>query len=269
MNLKKQLYTIFENPKKHKFGIIIQALIFLNISISIIIMFLQTEKSLIEYFDIFKIINMINVILFTFEYILRVYAVGFNSRIKRINYMSRPMMLIDLIAILPFYLSFFNLDFGFLRALRILRIFKLFRLAKFAEFDGLILSLLKDKKEEFIFIVITLFVLVITITPLVYYFEKDVQPEVFSSMGTTMWWAVITFTTVGYGDMYPVTLMGRILTTFVSFLGIAFYAIPGSIFTSALLEKINDKKQRKIEERKREEIAKEKAKEMKKENTEL
>ena len=108
MNLKKQLYSIFENPKKHKFGIIIQALIFLNISISIIIMFLQTEKSLIEYFDIFKIINMINVILFTFEYILRVYAVGFNSRIKRINYMSRPMMLIDLIAILPFYLSFFK-----------------------------------------------------------------------------------------------------------------------------------------------------------------
>ena len=78
-----------------------------------------------------------------------------------------------------------------------------------------------------------------------------VQPEVFSSMGTTMWWAVITFTTVGYGDMYPVTLMGRILTTFVSFLGIAFYAIPGSIFTSALLEKINDKKQRKIEEKKK------------------
>jgi voltage-gated potassium channel len=79
-----------------------------------------------------------------------------------------------------------------------------------------------------------------------------------------MWWAVITFTTVGYGDMYPVTLMGRILTTFVSFLGIAFYAIPGSIFTSALLEKINDKKQRKLEEKERA-----KAKEVKKENTEL
>ena len=269
MNPKKQLYAIFENPRKHKYGILIQSLIFLNISISIIVMFLQTEKNLSEYFDIFKIINMINVMLFTLEYILRVYAVGFNPRIKRINYMSRPMMVIDLIAILPFYLTFFNIDFGFLRALRILRIFKLFRLAKFAEFDSLILSLLKDKKEEFIFIVVTLLVLVITITPLVYYFEKDVQPEVFTSMGTTMWWAVITFTTVGYGDMYPITLMGRILTTFVSFLGIAFYAIPGSIFTSALLEKINDKKQRKIEEKEREELAIQKAKEIKKENTEL
>ena len=69
-----------------------------------------------------------------------------------------------------------------------------------------------------------------------------------------MWWTVITFTTVGYGDMYPITLMGRILTTFVSFLGIAFYTIPGSIFTSALLEKINDKKQKRKEKEEREKI---------------
>lgn len=255
MNPKKQLYTIFENPKKHKYGIFIQALIFFNISISIVVMFLQTEKSLSEYFDILEMINIINVIIFTIEYVLRVYAVGFNPRIKRINYVTRPMMIIDLIAILPFYLSFFNLDFGFIRALRVLRIFKLFRLAKFAEFDTLILSILKDKKEEFIFIVITLLVLVITVTPLVYYFEKDAQPEVFTSMGTTMWWAIITFTTVGYGDMYPVTFMGRVLTTFVSFLGIAFYAIPGSIFTSALLERINEKKQRKLEEKEKKQKA--------------
>lgn len=269
MNLKKELYIIFEKPKNHKYGIVIQSLIFLNIIISVIIMFLQTEKSLSEYFYIFNTINTINIIIFTIEYITRIYAIGFNSRVNRIKYMSRPMMLIDLIAILPYYLSFFNLDFGFLRALRILRIFKLFRLAKFAEFDDLILSIIKSKKEEFIFIVITLLILVITITPLVYYFEKDVQPEVFTSMGTTMWWAIITFTTVGYGDMYPISFMGRLLTTFVSFLGIAFYAIPGSIFTSALLEKINDNKQKKLEAEKKEEQERLRANEVKKENTEL
>jgi len=253
MNIKKELHLIFEFPRKHKYGILIQSLIFVNIFISIIIMFLQTEKSLFEYSNILSTINTINMILFTIEYILRVYAVGFGTKQRRIKYIFKPMMLIDLIAILPYYLSMFNLDFGFLRVLRTLRIFKLFRLTKFAEFDGMVLSIIKDKKEEFIFIAITLVVLLITITPLVYYFEKDAQPEVFTSMGTTMWWTVITFTTVGYGDMYPVTLMGRILTTFVSFLGIAFYAIPGSIFTSALLEKINDKKQKKREQKEREE----------------
>lgn len=257
MNIKKELHTIFEYPRRHKYGILIQSLIFLNIFISIIVMFLQTEKSLASYSHVFYAINFANVMIFTLEYIARVYGAGFNYKIKRIKYMTKPMMLIDLIAILPFYLSLFNLDFGFLRALRILRIFKLFRLTKFAEFDGLVISIIKDKKEEFIFIAITLVVLLITITPLVYYFEKDAQPEVFTSMGTTMWWTVITFTTVGYGDMYPITLMGRILTTFVSFLGIAFYAIPGSIFTSALLEKINHKKQRRKEKEEREQKEKE------------
>jgi len=244
MNIKKELYTIFENPKRHKYGVLIQVGIFLNIFISIIILFLETEKSLEEYFPLFETINFINIIIFTIEYILRVYSITYAHKTRRIKYVFKPLMIIDLIAILPFYLSMFNLDFGFLRALRILRIFKLFRLAKFAEFDSLIGSIIKEKKEEFIFITIALFILLLTVTPLVYFFEKEAQPEVFTSMATTMWWAIITFTTVGYGDMYPVTLMGRILTTFVSFLGIAFYAIPGSIFTSALLEKLNDKKQR-------------------------
>lgn len=250
INLKKELYTIFEHPTRHKFGILIQVGIFLNILISIVILFLQTEKSLSHLFDLFETINFINVMLFTLEYILRVYSITYTHKIKRIKYIFKPMMIIDLIAILPYYISLFNLDFGFLRALRIIRIFKLFRLAKYAEFDNLIISILKEKKEEFLFITITLFVLVLTVTPLVFYFENKVQPDVFSSMSVTMWWAVITFTTVGYGDMYPITLMGRILTTIVSFLGIAFYAIPGSIFTSALLEKINDKKRKKQERKK-------------------
>jgi len=245
MDMKKSLYTIFEEPTKHKFGSTVQFMIFSNIIISIIVMFLETEKDFSEYFPIFAVINKINVALFTIEYILRLYSITHQENKHRIKYALSPYMLIDLIAILPFYLSLFNFDFGFLRALRIIRIFKLFRLTKFAHFDNLMGEILREKKEEFIFIFVALMVLVLTITPLVYFAEKDVQPEVFSSMGTTMWWAIITFTTVGYGDMFPVSTMGRILTSFVSFLGIAFYAIPGSIFTSALLEKINDKKKNK------------------------
>ena len=247
MELKKNLYTIFEEPSKHTYGMFIQIIIFTNITISILVMFLLTEASLSEYFTLFEIVNKMNVTLFTIEYILRLYCISYVTSKKRIRYALSPYMLIDLIAILPFYLSLFDIHFGFLRALRIIRIFKLFRLSKFAQFDDLISQILKEKKEEFLFIFIALLVLVLTITPVVYFAEKDAQPEVFTSMGTTMWWAIITFTTVGYGDMYPVTVLGRIMTSFVSFLGIAFYAIPGSIFTSALLEKMNEKKKKKKE----------------------
>ena len=261
MQIKKDLYLIFENPNEHKYGMMIQGLIFFNIFVSIVVMFLQTEKSLSQYYSLLNTINTINVSLFTVEYILRVYAITYMHKIRRIRYVLKPLMIIDLIAILPFYLSLFNFDFGFLRALRVVRIFKLFKLTKFAEFDNLLASIISEKKEEFIFIVVTLITLLITITPLVFYFEKDAQPEVFTSMGTTMWWAIITFTTVGYGDMYPVTFMGRVLTTFVSFLGIAFYAIPGSIFTSALLEKINEKKRKKLNDKKKQTTKETKGKE--------
>ena len=169
------------------------------------------------------------------------------KRQSRIKYMFTPFMIIDLLVLLPFYLSFFNIDLGFLRTLRVLRIFKLFRIAKFVEFDNILAQIFTEKKEEFIFVLVASVIILFTITPLVFYFEHDAQPEVFKSMFDTLWWAVVTFTTIGYGDMFPITAMGRIFTTLLSILGIAFYAIPGSIFTSALLEKMDHKK--KIKER--------------------
>ncbi|PHO08952.1 hypothetical protein CPG37_11535, partial [Malaciobacter canalis] len=217
---------------------------YINIIVSIIVMFLETEKSLSEYFDLFKTINMVNIFIFTLEYVLRVYSINKN----KLKYMLTPLMIVDLIVLLPFYLTFFNIDLGFLRGLRIIRIFKLFRLAKFNEFDKIITEILKEKKEEFLYIVIAIFILLFTLTPLVYFVETKAQPEVFTSMSTTLWWSVTTFTTVGYGDMYPITTMGRMLTTVVSALGIAFYAIPGSIFTSSLLDKINEKRKEKDNE---------------------
>lgn len=243
MTFKNHLYLIFERPTSHNYGVLVQALIFLNIFISIVVMFLETEKSLIEYDPIFYTINSVNALLFTIEYILRIYAINFNNPSRsRIRYAFTPFMIIDFLVIFPFYLTFFQVDLGFLRALRIIRIFKLFRVVKFAEFDNLLFSIIKEKKEEFIFIFVLLLVIILTLTPIVYYFENEAQPEVFTSMITTLWWASVTFTTIGYGDMYPITVVGRILTATVSFLGVALYAIPGSIFTSALLQKMNERK---------------------------
>lgn len=241
MNFQTQLNLIFENPSKHKYGYYIQFSIYLNILVSIIVMFLETEKELKEYLDVFKTINTINIFLFTIEYFLRIYSRS-NNKLK---HMLTPLMIIDLIVLVPFYLSFLNIDLGFLRGLRILRIFKLFRLAKLNDFDKMIIEIIKEKKEELLYIVVVLFILLFTLTPLVYFVESKAQPDVFTSMSSTLWWSITTFTTVGYGDMYPITTIGRILTTIVSVLGIAFYAIPGSIFTSSLLDKINEKRNNK------------------------
>ncbi len=247
MLIKENLYNILERPNLHKYGYIVQIIIYLNIFISIFVLFLETEESLKAYSNIFQNINYVNIAIFTIEYFLRIYAINYMKRQSRIKYMFTPFMIIDLLVLLPFYLSFFNIDLGFLRTLRVLRIFKLFRIAKFVEFDNILAQIFTEKKEEFIFVLVASVIILFTITPLVFYFEHDAQPEVFKSMFDTLWWAVVTFTTIGYGDMFPITAMGRIFTTLLSILGIAFYAIPGSIFTSALLEKMDHKK--KIKER--------------------
>ena len=247
MNIKQHLYLLFETPTKHKLGIAFQAFIFFNIILSILIVFLETDNDLKEYYNLFETINTGIMVFFVFEYILRIYAINSSKKRSRVKYMLTPFMIIDLLVILPFFLNLIGFDLNFLRSLRIIRIFKLFRLSKFAQFDDMIIEILKEKKEELLFITVSIFVLIFTITPLVYYAEVKAQPEVFASMGDTLWWAIITFTTVGYGDMYPITVFGRMLTTLISVLGIAFYAIPGSIFTSALLEKINYRKQKKRE----------------------
>lgn len=273
MRLRSSLYNVFYKPVTHRYGYLVQAIIYFNIFVSILILFLETEKSLEHYFELFAYINVVNITLFFLEYICRLYIIKedkkFSHSLGRLKYAMTPMMFIDLLVLLPYIFIFIGVDLSFLRGLRILRIFKLFRLAKFSAFDDLLISILKDKKEEFMVIFTIIFVLLMVVTPLVYYFENQVQPDSFSSMGTTLWWAIITFTTVGYGDMYPLSVGGRIVTSFITILGISFYAIPGSIFTASLLQKINEKKERveKEKELEKEKIRKEEEKiERKKEN---
>jgi voltage-gated potassium channel len=208
-------------------------------------MFLLTEDSLKEFYRIFEAINIINVIIFIIEYVLRLYAIGYDKTTTRTKYALTPFMIIDFLAILPTLLIFMGINTSFLRALRIVRIFKLFKFAKYSEVDDMIIKILTEKKEEFIFIFSTILILLFTITPLAYFTEHDAQPEVFSSMATTLWWSVTTFTTVGYGDMYPITTFGKFITTIISILGIAFYAIPGAIFTASLLEELKQKNKKK------------------------
>lgn len=245
--IREDLYKAFYKPTSISYGIPLQILVFTNIFVSILVLFLETEKSFQTYTPILELISMINTVIFILEYTTRLYIIKehplYKGKMGRLRYAFTPMMIIDLIVILPFIFSFIGIDLHFLRALRALRIFKLFRLGKFAQFDQLLLNIIKDKKEEFIVIFLIITVFLFTAAPLVYYFEHEAQPEAFASMFDALWWAIITFTTVGYGDMYPVTIGGRIVTVFITVLGISLYAIPGSIFTAALLQKLNEKKQ--------------------------
>jgi voltage-gated potassium channel len=165
---------------------------------------------------------------------------GLNGRFK---YLFEPFVIIDLLVLVPYFMLYFwGLDFVFLRVLRIMRIFKLLRYEDYNTFDITLWKIIKDNKEKFFVVIQLASILMLVSAPLMYFIEHNAQPEVFSSIPESLWWSIITFTTIGYGDMYPITGLGKIVASFLSVLGIVFYTIPGAIFTSALLDKLNQRK---------------------------
>ena len=150
-------------------------------------------------------------------------------------------MLIDFLVLFFYYCSL-GIDVRFLRILRLSRIFMILRLERFNNGISLIIKVFERKKEQ-LGIVIFFFALILLITAsLMYFIEGNVQ-EGFSSIPKALWWSVITFTTVGYGDVYPVTILGKIIATIVAIFGIALYGLITSIFSSGFIEETTKDKE--------------------------
>jgi len=170
------------------------------------------------------------VTLFTAEYALRVLVAD-----RRASFVFGFFGLVDLIAILPFYLSV-GVDLRSIRAVRFLRLFRLLKLARYNEaVDRLHRAMLIAREELLVFGAAALLLLYVASVG-IYYFERDAQPEQFASIFHGLWWAIVTLTTVGYGDVYPITLGGRIFTFFIVVIGLGVVAVPTGVLSSALAQ---------------------------------
>lgn len=183
------------------------------------------------------ILEVVITVFFTIEYVARI---AFSQ--KKSKYIFSFFGILDLIAILPFYLSL-GVD---LRAVRAFRLFRIFRILKLAKYDVAMARLGKAfsymRKEISIFL-FTTFILLYLSAALVYFFEHPAQPEKFQSIFHSLWWAVCTLTTVGYGDVYPITALGRILTFIILMLGMSIVAVPAGLIATALSKVIKDEEQ--------------------------
>ena len=159
------------------------------------------------------------------------------------QYARSPMAIIDLLAILPFYLPFFlALDLRFLRVLRLFRLFRLFKLARYSSALGMIYRATVKNKEILVSAFVILVMLLIISSSLMYHVEYEAQPGAFDSIPSTMWWSIATLTTVGYGDIYPITPLGKFLGAFIAILGIAMFAIPTGVLATGFMEEMQKAK---------------------------
>lgn len=167
---------------------------------------------------------------FTLEYLLRLMVAD-----RKLNFIASFFGIVDFVAILPFYLSL-GIDLRSLRSIRLLRLFRVFKLVRYSRAMQRIHRALLIAREELVLYVFMTVILLYLASVGIYYFESDAQPETFGSVFHCLWWAVATMTTVGYGDVYPITVGGKIFTFFVLMLGLGVVAVPAGLVASALSE---------------------------------
>jgi voltage-gated potassium channel len=180
---------------------------------------------------------------FSIEYLMRVWSAPSDERYRgalggRLRFVRSPMALVDLLAVLPFYLPFVGIDLRVVRTLRLLRLFRAAKLWRYVSAVGVMAGVIRSRREELVVTTFVLLALLLVSSSLMYYAEHEAQPEAFSSIPAAMWWAVATLTTVGYGDVYPVTALGRLLASIVAVLGIGFVALPTAIVGSGFVEEL-------------------------------
>ena len=228
MMMKKFLRSVVEDntTKKGKvFDFIIQALIFL----SLIAFSIETLPNLPEWLiNLLKAFETFCIYIFLAEYVLRVFV----SK-KPFNYIFSFYGIIDFLAIAPYFVSSF-VDLRFLRAFRIFRIFRVLKLVRYNKAIRRVTIAAKEVKEEVALFLIATLILIFIVSAGIYFFENEAQPDKFQSVFHSMWWTIVTLTTVGYGDVYPITVGGKIFTFFILILGLGIVTIPAGLVASAL-----------------------------------
>lgn len=222
--------------------------IYLLISVNVLAMILESHENLsLAYGSLFYYFELSSIIVFSFEYLYRIYHAQRSGGSQGVvKYIFSVFGLIDLISILPFYLNqFLTLDGRFIRILRLFRLTRLFKFGRKSQSLKVFSKALEAVKSELLF---TLFLSVLTIlfsASAIYYLENDAQPDKFPSITEAIWWATISLATVGYGDVYPITIGGKIFATLISLVGIGIVAIPTGVISASFVEQINKQREKK------------------------
>ncbi|MCQ2380132.1 MAG: ion transporter [Victivallaceae bacterium] len=246
MSIKGKVFEIIQpGDSDHVASKIFDCVIIALIAMSIISVFLQTFDLPSRLSRGLYVFEVVSTYVFTLEYLLRIWTADllhpdmppFRARLV---YIRSGMAVVDLLAILPFYLPMilpFNL-LG-LRAVRLVRLLRIFKFNRYSDAMTSVWLVIKKKLPAITAALVMVFILLVMSSLFIYFAEHDAQPDKFENAFSGLWWAVATLTTVGYGDIYPITICGKILGTVIALLGIGVVAIPTGILSSGFIEHLN------------------------------
>jgi voltage-gated potassium channel len=250
--LKNRIFEIINTAESgdkvsKAFDVFIISLIVLN-TVMVIVDTFDVPQELRTFTEVFETVS---VFIFTAEYLLRLWTADLYYPDKRpaaarVRYAVTFMAVIDLLSILPFYIPFvIPIDLRVLRTLRIIRIFRLFKVNRYTHSLSVIGKVFRKKAHQLISSMLVVSILILIAAVIMYNVESEAQPEVFENAFSGIWWAIATLTTVGYGDIYPVTAAGRFISAIIAFLGIGLVAVPTGIISAGFMENIEEEKKEK------------------------
>jgi voltage-gated potassium channel len=237
--IKKRIFDIIQIGNKDDIpSRIFDHILVAVICVNVVCMFLETFDELIQFDTVFRILEIITIIFFCIEYALRIWTAEYlypqMSVVRaRFRFLRSYDGVIDLLTILPF---FFLSGFVAFRMLRVVRIFHLFRLNAQYDSFNVITSVLYEKRNQILSSVFIILVLMMASSLCMYSAEHEAQPSQFANAFSGIWWAMSTLLTVGYGDIYPITIMGKCMAIVIAFLGVGVVAIPTGIISAGFVE---------------------------------
>jgi voltage-gated potassium channel len=250
VRLKERLYRILEQPEPSDPVAKVWNLVIVGaIAITTLALIAETVDSLHRQFQpLFGAIEVVSLGLFSAEYLVRLWVVTCSSRYShpvfgRLRFAITPLALIDLLAIAPALVAS-RVDLRVLRVARLARVLRVLKLARYSKGIGLIGRVVSRKRAELLIALGFFSILLVVTSALMYFAEHDAQPKAFSSIPAAMWWAVVTMTTVGYGDVYPVTAVGKVLAGMTALIGIFAFALPTSILGAGFLAELDGTEKR-------------------------
>jgi len=248
---RKKLSTIIEiggmdNPVSRGYDLFSTMAIVINLAASVLMTFTSIE---LQYGPMLLLIEQLTVIFFGIDYLLRLWTAKYLYQAKTEwkslqKYMLSFSGIVDLLSFLPYFLPiFFPSGAVAFRIFRIIRIFRLFRINAYYDSLNVITEVIASKSQQLISSVFIILILMLASSLCMYSLENKAQPDVFQNAFSGIWWSVSTLLTVGYGDIYPVTFLGKVFGIFISFLGVGMVAIPTGIISAGFVEQYNRMKQ--------------------------
>ena len=220
------------------------------IVISILLVILETFSGFPDYIrDVFFYMEAMAVAVFSIEYLMRIWTATYlypdvSATQARLRYARTFMAVIDLLAIVPFYLPFiFPMNLMALRLLRLLRLLRIIKMNRYTTALTSIKTVLAYKAPQLLSSMIAVLLMMVFASLFIYSVEHDAQPGVFENAFSGLWWALATITTVGYGDIVPITLLGKVFGAIIALLGIGLVAVPTGIISAGFIENINKEKE--------------------------